>query len=40
MDWMKMMEKERVNMTEEENIFEAITDYTVNERMIKILLEK
>ena len=26
-------------MTEEENIFEAITDYTVNERVIKILLE-
>ena len=35
---MKTMEKERVNMTED-NIFETITDYTVNERMIKTLLE-
>lgn len=26
-------------MTEEDNVFEAITDYTVNERMIGILLE-
>lgn len=26
-------------MTEEEKVFEAITDYTVNERMIKILPE-